>query len=75
MWGAAPVLLGLLVEVLTQAQVLFPDAPPWVLQVIAFLLFAAGPVASYFGVKITPNLLLQPVVIAASVAPIEGVTP
>lgn len=62
-YGAGPVLLGAVLEVLFSADVLFPDASPPVKSGIATALILLGPVASYFGVKRTPNLLLQPVVL------------
>lgn len=60
-YGLGPVLLGALIEVLNQAGVIFPDADPLWLRIIALVLVVLGPVASYYGAFRTPNLLRQPV--------------
>jgi hypothetical protein len=63
LWGLIPIILGAVVEMLQQADTLFPDAPPWVLNVVAVVLIILGPVVSYLRVQATPNLLKQPVVV------------
>ena len=63
LWGLVPIVLGGVVEVLHQADVLFPDAPPWILQTCALVLLILGPVVSYIKVLQTPNLLKVPVVV------------
>lgn len=60
-YGIGPVLLGALLEVLNSAGVIFPDADPLWLRIIALLLIVLGPVASYYGAYRTPNRLKQPV--------------
>ena len=65
LWGVVPVVLGAVVEALDQTGRLFPTAPTWVLSTVALLLVILGPIASYFGVKRTPNLLKVAVVIAS----------
>jgi hypothetical protein len=63
LWGLFPVVLGAIIETLRQANLLFPDAPSWVLSACAAVLLILGPVASYVGVYLTPNRLLQSVTI------------
>ena len=65
LWGGVPVVLGAVVEGLDQTGRLFPTAPAWVLSTVALLLVVLGPIASYFGVRRTPNLLKVAVVIAS----------
>lgn len=71
LWGGLLILLGAVVEVLHQADVLFPDSPPWVLQACALALLILGPIVSYIKVLQTPNLLKVPVVVGtpAQLAP------
>lgn len=69
LWGLVPVLLGAVVEVLTQATTLFAGAPTWVLTTCAVVLVILGPVAAYVGTQRTANRLLQPVLTVAEPAP------
>ena len=65
LWGGVPVVLGAVVQALDQTGHLFPTAPTWVLSTVALLLVILGPIASYFGVKRTPNLHKVAVVVAS----------
>jgi hypothetical protein len=61
LYALLPILLGSVLEVLNQYVTLFPDAPSWIAPWVSVVLLFLSPVAAYFGVKRTPNLLLQPV--------------
>lgn len=63
LWGLIPVIVGAALEILGEADVLFPGASSGVKTTIAIVVMFLGPVASYFGVYRTPNRLKQPVVV------------
>lgn len=58
LYAAVPALLAGLVSVLSQAGVLFPGAPPWVLQGCAAVLLLLAPIAGGYGAYRTPNRVL-----------------
>jgi len=64
-YGLVPVIAGAILTILESSDVLFPDSDSAVKQIIPVVLLLLGPVASYFGVKRTPNLLKQPVQVLA----------
>jgi hypothetical protein len=60
-WGGIPAVLGGVLAGLQEADVLFPDAPKWIISTIALVLIIISPLAGYFGVLTTPNKLEQAV--------------
>lgn len=61
LWGGVPAVLGGLLAALDQADVLFPDAPSWVVSTISLVLIIISPIAGYYGAYRTPNQTEQAV--------------
>lgn len=61
LWGGVPAVLGGVIAALSQAGVLFPDAPAWVLSTISMILIIVSPIAGYYGAYNTPNKTEQAV--------------
>lgn len=61
LWGGIPAILGGVIAGLDQADILFPDAPSWVLSLISLILIIGSPIAGYYGAYKTPNQTEQAV--------------